>query len=66
MPRSARPVGVAAFLELAYTGNPALCGLVAAARPIPDEHPVMSTECRRVVLASPWRDLLPGVLLVTG
>jgi hypothetical protein len=41
----------AAFLAVAYTRKPASCRLRAAARPIPEEHPVMSTGWVRVVLA---------------
>ena len=43
IPRAARSASVSARLAVAYTRSPAPCRLAAAARPIPDEQPVMRT-----------------------
>jgi len=43
MPRLARSAMLSTRRAVAYTVSPAACRLIAAARPIPDEQPVIST-----------------------
>jgi hypothetical protein len=42
-PRAATSVSASVRRAVAYTVNPASCRRSAAARPMPDEHPVIST-----------------------